>query len=477
MSWLSGWNYRKSHILNGTSGAGTNYQVKIITNYLGAYNLGHTTAETSNIVIEDVITGCVFTTTYAGTVNFIKAYLETDATFKVKCAIYKWSDSSLVTNSVTNEVSVPSGTAWINFPYSGTKPILGANTKYVIVAWAENIFGKNCYLRYHIGDVDQALSDSEVYDSFPDPASFVLGDREYSIYCELSDGGDTVYLDEKCETDFGDVRFTDDDGTTELDYWMESKTDSDTATFWVKVDDDLGSNQTIYVYYGKSGASSTSNGDNTFEFFDDFEDNSIDTTKWNEVSGTISETGGRLVLRNDGANNAEIRGKTAYAQFSIHHEIRTCVQVEANSSFARLCELSDAEAGGGNNDRVAWDQKTGETWTARAKNDGTGTTYDWQAGDTSWHELWISWYDDSGTPTAKYYEAETLRKTIATNVPTSGDIDLTPRLGYNDDANDLNVEWIFVRNFVDPEPSHGSWGNEEAIVRLMMQHYRNMRET
>ncbi|PVX27584.1 MAG: hypothetical protein CW716_01505 [Candidatus Bathyarchaeum sp.] len=48
-------------------------------------------------------------------------------------------------------------------------------------------------------------------------------------YGSGSDSGDDVYLGSKCRTDFGDIRFTDDDGSTELDYWMEEKTDSDYA--------------------------------------------------------------------------------------------------------------------------------------------------------------------------------------------------------------------------------------------------------
>ena len=53
----------------------------------------------------------------------------------------------------------------------------------------------------------------------------------------------------------------------------------DTATFWVKIDDDLSSTDaTIYVYYGNTQATSASNGTATFVFFDDFED--ADLSEW-----------------------------------------------------------------------------------------------------------------------------------------------------------------------------------------------------
>jgi len=103
-------------------------------------------------------------------------------------------------------------------------------------------------------------------------------------YGSGTDGDDDVYLNSHCRTDFGDVRFTDDDGTTLLDYWMESKVDSDNAVFWVEVADDLSSsNATIYVYYGKIDAITYSRGQNTFAFLDEFE-------KWTKKGIVISES-------------------------------------------------------------------------------------------------------------------------------------------------------------------------------------------
>ena len=85
-----------------------------------------------------------------------------------------------------------------------------------------------------------------------------------------------VYLDSKSETDFVDFRPTDDDGDTILDHALIEKTDSSYAMFWVRVDDDCSSNQTIYIYYGNAGASSASNMRNTFPTFgEDFLTQSI----------------------------------------------------------------------------------------------------------------------------------------------------------------------------------------------------------
>jgi len=74
-------------------------------------------------------------------------------------------------------------------------------------------------------------------------------------YGSGSDSGEDVYLNGKCRTDFGDIRFTRSDGVSLLDYWMEEKVDGDYAVFWVQIADDLSTNPvTIYIYYGNPNA-------------------------------------------------------------------------------------------------------------------------------------------------------------------------------------------------------------------------------
>jgi len=96
-----------------------------------------------------------------------------------------------------------------------------------------------------------------------------------------------VTYDVDMQADFDDLRFTNSAGTA-LNYWIQDKTDSSTATVWVKVDS-LGAvgDTTIYMYYGNSAASASSSGSDTFMFFDDFSSGSIDATKW-DLLGTAS---------------------------------------------------------------------------------------------------------------------------------------------------------------------------------------------
>ena len=82
----------------------------------------------------------------------------------------------------------------------------------------------------------------------------------------------TVIYDSDMQADFDDLRFTKSDGTTLLDAWMETYTASTSATIWVETDTpDNTVEADIYMYYGNLGAVSSWSGDNTFEFFDNFE--------------------------------------------------------------------------------------------------------------------------------------------------------------------------------------------------------------
>jgi hypothetical protein len=92
------------------------------------------------------------------------------------------------------------------------------------------------------------------------------------------------YYANKIKADYSDVRFTASGGKTELPYWQESD-----GKFWVKVTSlPIGISE-LYMYYGNVSATSTSNGNNTFTFFDDF-NSGFDKDKW-ETNNDASKGG------------------------------------------------------------------------------------------------------------------------------------------------------------------------------------------
>jgi hypothetical protein len=95
---------------------------------------------------------------------------------------------------------------------------------------------------------------------------------DYQIELEIgsSSGGD-LNLSGNALSYPNDIRFTDDDKVTELDYYI-SNFSLDPVVCWVKIADNLtSSNASIYCYYGKENDSSGSNGSDTFIFFDDMQ--------------------------------------------------------------------------------------------------------------------------------------------------------------------------------------------------------------
>jgi hypothetical protein len=102
----------------------------------------------------------------------------------------------------------------------------------------------------------------------------------------------------KLNTDGSDLRFTDNSSCTPLHFYMDSLNPVAFTHIWVKIPF-VAANSVgvIDVYYGNPSATvSPANGDSTFLFFDDFEDASIDVSKWDTV-GSFSawtESGGSM---------------------------------------------------------------------------------------------------------------------------------------------------------------------------------------
>ena len=84
-----------------------------------------------------------------------------------------------------------------------------------------------------------------------------------------TDAAGTIYVGDRCASDYSDIRFTSTNGCTLLDYWIESNS-STTATVWIELDSVPTSSVNYYFYCGAT-ASSLSSGANTFIVFDDFE--------------------------------------------------------------------------------------------------------------------------------------------------------------------------------------------------------------
>jgi hypothetical protein len=111
----------------------------------------------------------------------------------------------------------------------------------------------------------------------------VSSDYQLKIQVWREDGHDTplsgsIDCENNCKEDFSDIRFVTFSGV-ECNYWIEENSSNEGdhyAIFWVKTP--LSGDEQLYLYYGNYEAQDESCGDDTFIFFDDFENNNLN--KW-----------------------------------------------------------------------------------------------------------------------------------------------------------------------------------------------------
>jgi len=281
-----------------------------------------------------------------------------------------------------------------------------------------------------------------------------------------SDSGADVYTNNHCLDDFGDVRFTKDDKITQMDYWMESKVDADNAVFWVEIPS-IPANPdtvTIYIYYGKASTATTSNGPNTFTLFDDFEDGSFDTGKWvktEENGGTVTESGGKLSLTCGAVANQEasVRSISTYLYKALRFRAKYPTGVYRSYQDIGYNGSTDLETIANGLWGLVWDGDNGQFRTAKA---GTSTATSLVIGKGTTYTYEITWKNGQG----KLLRSDSVLATHTTNIMTTACYatgsnwthgTVAPASGHT-----IEIEWMLVREWVDPEPSHSTWGSEES---------------
>jgi hypothetical protein len=294
--------------------------------------------------------------------------------------------------------------------------------------------------------------------------AFVTITAGASTYVTNTSLFDLVGLNEKSRTDFGDVRFTDDDGQTLLDYWMEEKVDGKYAVFQVEVADNLSSqSQTIYIYYGKSDAETTSNGVNAFLFFDDFSGSSYDPVKWETVgSPTVSVSNGYVsISRNSYSGSWSAHGLKTKT-FAVD-EARILVKAKTSSTHPSLTAGYACSQFTSKGARNGVGFAEGEIFIeVDGRDEGRSNTLEnaQPYSTNTFYSLYLYRWQASY---AKIFVNGAYKSQVTTNV-RDGSRSVAiwiEEWGSFSAKRDVVVDWIAVAKYVDIEPTHGSWGNEE----------------
>lgn len=293
------------------------------------------------------------------------------------------------------------------------------------------------------------------------------------LYNTTADEDWEVNLEQGCKTDFGDVRFTTTDGQTLMDYYKNPThtINGDFAEFWVEIPSiPQSSSITIYVYYGNETASTTSNGTNTFIFFDDFESGNFDKWQirhysgsygWNISNTTVKEGNYSARVVGDGVAwwwlvEDVYPGGSSTCKYKVNCWWRTNTTasngftpgyaVESDDDWIYYVICSD------NNDLEYMDYALYE-WASNNYY-ATNTWYELTIGVDkpnntvkAWNNGWymgsIELTDWEGSAVVDIEQIGA----VMTNKTYTGYLDL-----------------FWVANYTQNEPTHGTWGEEEEHV-------------
>lgn len=271
-----------------------------------------------------------------------------------------------------------------------------------------------------------------------------------------------VYLNGRAQADFDDIRFTAADGVTLLDYCVESKTDGVDAYIWVEIAADISSvGTTIYVYYGNAAATSASNGNAVFTFYDDCNDASY-TDKWTKTIGTLTAAG-------DGYHVfSHVPGDWGWAETTNKFTIGTNgYAARTMMQFPGVFPTPDGEKRGGSfrvgDGTLYYDMRRVSTAAVVSQYGGsyiTGEPYDVTLGSNMGiKEVRLSsntaefWWDGTQLGGKQHALTSSISgKSMSLGFQFNGGSEFA-----------LKMDWAIVRKYVQVEPTQGTFGTEEAL--------------
>jgi len=274
--------------------------------------------------------------------------------------------------------------------------------------------------------------------------------------------GTKVYLGDSVNSDFSDIRFFS-PALENLPYWIESY-NSIFAAVWVKFSSIPTGDSTWYLYYGNPLAPSASDGDATFLFFDDFNDNSLNTSKWTVVSGggsaTVYEQNNRLEIYSDGTNRAYARSATSFkAPYVLEFSAKKNANIETACHWDGNIKGAYDMLNNGYYAPMFISWETPPKLIIQKYSSGSGTTLQSYSSslDSNWHSYSVR---TSLSGLSVFLDGTPILSTTDTT-RTSGYIGFSAR----ETPNAINAYYdnVRVRKWIDPEPTVTSWGAEQAV--------------
>lgn len=276
--------------------------------------------------------------------------------------------------------------------------------------------------------------------------------------------GEDVDCGGKCLSSFNDLRFTTSDGTTLLDYWIESisgTTPNQLATVWIEFGSIGTGATTFYMYYGNAAASAVSSGSNTFIYFQEFnalndavlngQDSWSGSTNFSVQSSVKFEGAKAVTISTGGTTSSIARSIAGITSFNMFVQARLYV---TNVSRTYIMGLYIRQ---GTTQISAFYLSAYRLIHLVTAGWGDVET----ASSTTWYKIRMA-FDAANTH--KIWLDDTLKSPASNanynNVTTTIDNILLEQ--YTDSSAVGYVDQIFIGQYLATEPAWGSWGAEET---------------
>ena len=259
----------------------------------------------------------------------------------------------------------------------------------------------------------------------------------------------------KARLDYADVRFTYYNSTdateTELNYWMQTD-----GNFWVKDPYIASGSNTIYVYYGNPTATSASNGDQTFNFFDDFTGTVISTDKWVETDNGNYLSQNDKLIATGGSSTWTSNGLYSVANFGRSDSLLAQWEYKPTGGTYFMFGWKDATTGWSYTNLVYgyYDASTVQIY-----EDGTarGTTYgSWL--DNNVYKIKMPMKTDGGV---LYQRSSDGGNSWETSYNSNYSTETPLKIGLINWNGAFEIDNLFVRKYASTEPTT-SFGSEET---------------
>ena len=286
---------------------------------------------------------------------------------------------------------------------------------------------------------------------------------------------ENVYIGAQCREDFGDIRFF--EGEQPLNYWMQSSTYGEKATFWIKLESDISiAPTTLTMRYGNPGATTTSNGINTFDFFDDFNRTNGNLDDWiihraldnstasipkglNHVrlgGGIKTGSQGHIVLGSQGEYNTFTNGAIEF-RYRVSEDAVAEVgfrgNYQANTGFKLRSDARSGTAGG-------------ESFLSPPYHNWSNLTDSSPGSNTPLPNTWYHGRLTVNGNTAEFYRDGTARAVTHYLTEGTGEISLQ-----NHHGDKTDYDWVFVRKFSQIEIVRTTWGDAPVALEATAVSY------